>query len=191
MILEKSVQLFNSVLGADMRRYISMMAAASFLVACQDQGDNSQAASGAAGNGLSLAPGESATFVDGAATSLQPGQWETRLEVLAGPGAGEASSQPPTRSCLVADQAQRPAPNFLIGRNAGEPCTYLHFSMEGDRLYATIECGARGNAIYYIAAGQFAPTSYELRTRAQAPSNGATFDNDLRVTARRIGDCPG
>ena len=174
-----------------------ILGAALLLAACQGQQGNDQAGTKGAGeNGaeaLSLRPGESARFIDGAAAWLEAGQWEAVMEVTADhrPNASGGGDPQTIRLCLPPEQSQQPGASFLLARNReGEICEYRHFSMEAGHIFAAGECGPEGSRIFFSAAGPFTPTNYELNVRAQSSSGGVTFDNDVRVTSRRTGDCP-
>ena len=170
-------------------RHAGTALAALLLAACGSQGGNEQAANGAGG--------AEAGGGGGAATvSLQPGMWETTVEVLRMnmpnmPAGVTAPTPPPTtvRACLTAAQASQPNANFLTGSGESGGCTYENFSMTGGRIQGTVTCNAQGATMRSTLNGQFTPTSYEITTQAQTSANGMNVEMETRTRSRRTGDC--
>jgi len=165
------------------------------LAACSGQGANEQAASNGAG-GASESGSSGAT----AGVALQPGEYETRVEVTRMamsnmpnmPAGMSPPTPPPTtiRSCLTPEQAARPNANFLSGSGETGGCDYSDFSMEGGRMRGTVQCNSEGATMRSTFDGQFTSAGYEMTSQAQTSANGMTMEMETRTTARRIGDCP-
>ncbi len=187
-----------------MKTIVTAAVAALLLASCggRDQAGN-QAAGGEGGN--AAAGGEAAVQGGaggpaGATISLQPGQWETRVEVLRldmanmpnMPAGMTTPLPPPTtiRSCLTPEQASQPNANFLTGSGEQGGCTYENFSMTGGRIQGTVTCNSQGTTARTTMNGRFAGDSYEMESESRVSANGATIDTASRVTSRRIGDCP-
>jgi hypothetical protein len=151
--------------------------------------------SGDGGNGLAAAPGTGAGA--GAATvSLQPGQWESRLEILNADmpqmPAG-APGMPPmsARFCITPEQAANPNADVLGGgRNNPQGCTTENYTVAGGRISGTIVCAMGGSTNRTTISGQFTPTTYEMTMQSRTDAGGTATDSQTRISARRIGDCP-
>lgn len=162
------------------------------LGACQ--GGNEQAAANAVGNEAAPSGG------GGAAASglqLQPGQWETRVEVVRVSGAnlppGMAAPQmPPVTAsyCITPEQAADPSASMMAGNQMPEGCTTEDYTVSGGRIAGTVQCNIQGNVSRTTMSGRFTPTSYEMTMQAQQNVAGVEMESETRVTARRTGDCP-
>lgn len=158
------------------------------LAACSGQSGNEQAAT----NGAS----ESGS----ASVALQPGQYETTVEVtrvaMANMPNMPAGMTPPTpppttvRSCLTPEQAARPNANFLSGSGDTGGCEYSNFSMDGGRMRGTVECSSEGSTMRSTFDGRLSGDGYQMTSQAQVTASGMTMEMDTRTTSRRIGDCP-
>lgn len=183
--------------------------AALLLAACSGQGGNEQKAdngasasgeSGGAGAGDNVAVGSEST-PSAAAVRLQAGEWESTVEVLRmtmsnlpNMPAGMAPPVPPavtTRTCLTAAQVNRPNAGFFTGSAQAAGCTYENFSMAGGRIQGIVQCNIAGTTSRSTISGQFTPTSYEITSQVQATAAGISTDQETRVRARRVGECPG
>lgn len=165
--------------------------AALLMISCsgQEKGGNE-----AAGNEA----GGSESGGTAAAASLQPGQWETRIEVtkMSVPNMPQGMSPPlppPTSVsyCLTPEQAAQPNANFLTGSGESGGCTYENFSMRNGRLQGTVQCNHEGATMRSTMDGSFSATSYEINSRAQTSMSGMTMEMETRTSARRTGDCRG
>ena len=186
-----------------MKRIVTAAVAALLLASC---GSRDQAGNGGAGGegGNAAAGGEAAAEggagPGGATVSLQPGQWETTVEVLRlnmanmpNMPAGMTTPLPPpttVRSCLTPEQARQPNANFMTGSGDQGGCTFENFSMAGGRISGTVTCNSQGTSMRTTMNGRFAADSYEMESESQVSANGATIDTASRIVSRRIGDCP-
>lgn len=151
------------------------------LGACSQNGDG--------GNGTAAAPGTGA----GATVALQPGQWESRLEVVAADMPAGAPGMPPmsARFCITPEQAANPNADVLGGgQNMPQGCTTENYTVSGGRISGAIVCNMGGTANRTTINGQFTPTTYEMTMQSRSEAGGTTTESQTRVTARRIGDCP-
>jgi hypothetical protein len=157
------------------------------LTACSGQGGSDNATGSASGSGGS-----------GATIRLQPGQWESRVEVVRvsapnmPPGVEMPHMAPVTASfCMTPEQAAGPNGGVMAGNDmAGTGCTTENFSMAGGRITGTVQCNMQGTTSRTTMDGQFSPTSYEMTMVAQTNAGGVATENETRITARRTGDCP-
>ena len=175
---------------------LAAIVATFLLAACGGQSGNEQAGGNEAGNQAGVA--EAGGGGGGAASvALQPGQWETTVEVtrmnVANMPAGVTPPMPPPTTvsyCLTAEQAARPSADFLTGSGESGGCTYQDFSMASGRISGTVTCESAGTSMRSTLNGQFTPTGYEMNTQVQTTASGMTMDMETRTTARRTGDCP-
>lgn len=150
---------------------------------------------GDGGNGSAGAPGASGSGASGSvAIAMQPGQWESRLEIPNMPQmpAG-APGMPPmsARFCITPEQAANPNADVLGGgRNNPQGCTTENYTVAGGRISGTIVCAMGGTTTRTTINGEFTPTSYEMRMQSRSEGPGGPPDSETRITARRIGDCP-
>jgi hypothetical protein len=169
------------------------------LAACGGQSGGNEANGNAAGGnaaGGTEAPGGGGGGA--ASAALQPGMWETTVEVvrMSAPNmpAGVTPPTPPPTTvsyCLTAAQAAQPNANFLTGSGEAGGCTSENLSMANGRIQGVVSCNAQGASMRSTMDGQFTPTSYDMTTQVQTTSAGMTMDMETRTRARRTGDCPG
>jgi hypothetical protein len=145
------------------------------------------------------------------AAPLEPGEWESRVEILdikmlpIETTQGSYTPQlvrhsPPTtsKSCLTADQAKAPSERFLAGV-AYSQCQSDKFTMAEGRIGGTVTCTGQGQATNFTLEGRYTATSYEVTTRAEVRAAGeqlpmmpetTPMDLTTRITAKRVGECP-
>jgi hypothetical protein len=159
------------------------------LAACGSQSGNEQAGNGQAGAAPAAAGGS-------AATTLQPGQWETTIEILniSAPNmpAGMTPPRMPARTvsvCITPEQAGNPNAGVLSGNSNQAGCNTENYSVAGGRIQGTITCDIQGARTRTTMTGQFTPTSYEMTSQSEAIVGGMTTNTETRITARRTGDC--
>ena len=167
------------------------------LAACGGQSGGNEAAGNATG-GNTAGAAEAPAGGGAAGVALQPGQWETTVEVvrmnMPNMPAGASPPLPPPTTvnyCLTAAQAAQPNANFLTGSGEAGGCTSENLSMANGRIQGTVTCNAQGAQMRSTMDGQFTPTSYEMTTQVQTSQAGMTVDMETRTRARRTGDCPG
>ena len=157
------------------------------LAACGQSGDG--------GNGTAAAPSAGPLA---AGVAMQPGQWESRLEIVNAnmpqmpPGVTVPGMQPITRTiCLTPEQAANPGADALAA-NGQQPagCRTENFSFANGRIQGTSSCDHGAIRARSTISGQYTPTSYEMTVRTETESRGTTSTSEMRISARRIGDCP-
>lgn len=156
------------------------------LAACSGQSGNNQTA---------IAPGGGGST---AMTQLQPGQWDTTIEILSisAPNmpAGMTPPRMPARTmsvCITPEQAANPNGGVLSGNSNQTGCTTENYSVAGGRIQGTVTCDIQGARTRTTMTGEFTPTSYAMTMQAEAVVGGMTTNSETRITARRTGDCPG
>lgn len=175
------------------RSVIAAAAATLTLAACSSPEGNGAAANGAANAAAPAAGGGTPA----ATIQLQPGQWETSVEVVRVsapnmPAGMTAPQMPPVTAsyCITPEQAANPSAGMMAGNQMPEGCTTESYSVSGGRISGTIQCTMQGTVSRTSMNGQFTPTSYEMTMQAQQNAGGIEMETETRVTARRTGDCP-
>lgn len=126
------------------------------------------------------------------AVTLQPGLWEHRSEVAdisETAGLPEIPGQT-TRACLTPEQAANPSAGPLGGGSQNPPGCTTESSFADGRISAATTCNLTGGSIRTTINGRFTPTTYELTLRSRREVRGEAIDTSVRVTGRRIGECP-
>lgn len=168
------------------------------LAACGGQSGNEAGGNEAGGNeaGGTEAPGGGGGGA--ASVALQPGMWETTVEVvrmnMPNMPAGMTPPMPPPTTvnyCLTAEQAAQPNANFLTGSGEAGGCTSENLSMANGRIQGVVTCSAQGTSMRSTMDGRFTPTGYEMTTQVETNAAGQTVEMETRTRARRTGDCPG
>lgn len=136
---------------------------------------------------------------------FQPGEWETRVEVLdiqlAGVPEGaaarlgqalKAQAQSATRHCLTAEDANKPQAEMLTG-GVNNRCRFRRFSMSDGRMQGKLVCagGPGGGEMTIETDGRFTATSFAMQSALQTGSGGAApaMTMKMQVNGRRLGAC--
>lgn len=134
-----------------------------------------------------------------AAEDLETGQWETVLDVSrveevdgAPPMLKLASGDKVARSsCVVAEEASRPAPALLAGME-GARCQYQNIYMSRGRLNASMTCrvGDLPGDVLVAVEGNYTGGTFEANStiRTQFTTAGDSVVT-AKLTGRRTGDC--
>ena len=132
-----------------------------------------------------------------AKVKVEPGQWERTTEILAAEGAiseverlqivGRRTS---SSDCITPAQAERPSANFLSAQQNSE-CTYHEFRMEGGKLNSRTTCVGKESPqeLVTIMTGDYAPDSYDMRTKVQTPGREGLVTITTRTRGKRVGEC--
>ncbi len=148
-----------------------------------------------------------------AAAVLEPGLWETRVEILKvevlpvetaeGTFTPElVRHSPPTtsQSCLTPQMAAESFRRFMVGGTASD-CDRGGFAMSNGRIGGSFSCKGMDEQTTYRVEGRYTSTSYDATSKAEVRASGrppptpmmptvTPLDMTSRVTGRRIGDCP-
>jgi hypothetical protein len=79
---------------------------------------------------------------------------------------------------------------MIAGNNAATGCTTENYSMAGGRIQGTVQCNIQGSVSRTTMDGRFTPTDYDMNMQSEQTVSGITTQTEMRVTARRLGDCP-
>lgn len=174
------------------RSTAAILAATLLLGACSGQSGNETAANGSESEASTGATGASGP----ALAALQPGQWETTVEILRMEMPGMPAGMPAptipattTRHCVTPEEAAQPPAEFFAG-NPGDACQRENFTIGNGRVSGVITCSAEGTTIRSEMEGQFSSTSFEMTSRTQTTAQGMTMNGETRIRSRRVGDCP-
>jgi hypothetical protein len=150
--------------------------------------------------GRDMTPDEVASELAG--VQIEPGLWESSAEIIEveAPGmplevvAQRKGPRGSSRSCITAEQAQRPDANFLAAQQESD-CTYRDFSMRDGRMSGTMTCtgGAGEGEMQMQMEGEYGPRSYDMTMTmaGEGMGDGQQMTMRVRTQARRIGDCDG
>lgn len=185
-----------------MRCLVAIAVASLALGACQKQ--DSTASDGNAVSLTNASPEQVAAEAKGAGLAtarFNPGQWETRIEMLSMdmpgmPGGGVGKQvmdkmlgEPMTvSSCMTPEEARKPNARIFSGKGDSS-CIYRNFSMAGGKLDATLVCPAEGpgGETVMTQTGEFTGDSFALQTDMKVGDSGMRMK--ARVTGKRTGDC--
>lgn len=139
----------------------------------------------------------------GAPAKLQPGQWETKVEVaeIEMPGVPPAVAEQlkntmksaaatTVTNCVTPEEAERPQGKLFGG--TGNECRYRDFTMGGGRMKGTLVCNdaARGGSMTMTTAGTFTATSFAIDNDMLMEGGPQAMTMKARVTGKRLGECP-
>lgn len=151
----------------------------------------------AAGNGAAAAAGQPAGSGGGDEIRLQPGEWETKIEVknASMPGMPEGmgdmmkSMNSTNRSCMTEEDVGKPG--TFTGKNDAN-CKTEGFAAKGGKVSGTVTCTGEGGegTMVMKTEGSFTPTSFESKVSQETETEGMKMKMDVHITGRRIGECP-
>jgi hypothetical protein len=127
------------------------------------------------------------------AIKLEPGQWETTVEMLSMTMAdkslpmAKAGNKTTVISCITQADVDKPAANMFAGNKSD--CKYDNFYMSKGRLSASMSCkqqGMNGNVVSNID-GKYSGTSYEANVDTASYTGQGDFKMSAKVTGRRLG----
>ena len=155
----------------------------------------------ACGSGGSDANG-SASASSGGATELKPGLWEMKMELVdvRGPGipAGAAAQMKQqaarvTTDCMTPEEAKGPRSDMFTKGQAAN-CKQDDFSWSGGKIHGVMTCGGAGpggaGKVTMTMDGQYGGESIEMTMNTKTEAQGASMDMDMKITGRRVGECP-
>jgi hypothetical protein len=132
---------------------------------------------------------------------LQPGQWETTVEIaqVDMPGMPAAvrdqmksstTQKQSVTTCITPEQAAKPQADVLAG-NTGGRCTYRNYAMAGGKIDATLVCAGPGNGeTVQTISGTFTETAFSVTSDLKtAGGPGETMSMKSKTSGRRIGEC--
>jgi len=179
-----------------MKTRLILGAAALALAACGGSGDGK----GGEGAGNGSAAAESGGGGSAAGVSLQPGEWEMKMEVVdvkaegmpAGVVEGLKKSGPSgtNRTCMTPEEAKGPSADLFTKNNANN-CKTEGFSWAGGRIQGKTTCTGQDGAGKTVMTmdGRYGPQSMDMTMRSDTDVMGKVMTMEMRVTGRRVGEC--
>ena len=143
--------------------------------------------------------GESSAVGGGSGGSMQPGEWEMTMETVnvsapnMPPEAMAQLKQAPvtTRTCMSEEEARGPKPETFAANAGGANCKAEGFSWAGGKIKGKTTCSPPGAGKMTMEMdGEYGPTSMTMNMKTQTEAQGMTMAMDVRMTGKRIGDCP-
>ena len=128
-----------------------------------------------------------------AALGLQPGKWETKMEVtdlkMSGMPAGMTVPKPApmtTTTCMTPEQASK-GPGDLLKR-ANTDCTINSSTYAGGKIAMDMNCKMPTGTMAMKTTGTYTPTS--MVTDAEVSMTGArSMTQKVHSEAHRVGEC--
>lgn len=160
------------------------------LAGCGDKGNN-------ATNSTAEAGGAPVSDI-----SLAPGEWETTQETLgidvkggSGPVA-EAMKQGKGRKmtfthCITPEDIEKSHGGFMAAQKELK-CSYDGYKMGGGTVSGSVACDMPTGNLTSTVNGTYTPESYDMTIAStmNGMPGGMTMVTKMRMTSKRIGDCP-
>ena len=173
-----------------MKTHLILSAAALALAACGSSADKS------GGNGTAADSGGGG---GSAGISLQPGEWEMKMEVVsvAAPGlpAGMSDSMKQAasrtdRTCMTPEEAKAPKGDIFSGDKASG-CKSEGFVWAGGRIQGKTTCPGQGGAGQTVMTmdGRYSPQTIDMTMKSQTDIMGKPMTMEMRMSGRRVGEC--
>jgi hypothetical protein len=127
-----------------------------------------------------------------AALKMQPGQWETTVEVTEMAMADKSmpkmkgGQKTTVSSCVTAEQVEQPGA-AVFGATKGD-CKYDNFYMRNGRLNASMSCKQAGvpGTMNSTVDGTYSADSFETNVTTNTYTGGADFKMSAKVTGKRV-----
>ncbi|WP_066480430.1 MULTISPECIES: DUF3617 domain-containing protein [unclassified Sphingomonas] len=151
------------------------------------------------------APGEVAKQAKASgAMRLNPGEWETTVEVVdidipGMPKGGPHSdvmkvmreAKTTVTNCVTPEEAENPESGVFTGSNG--QCRYERFRMGGGRIDGTLACRGKdgGGDMRMSVNGTFSDTAFALDNAMETRMGDSVMKMRAKVSGKRIGACKG
>jgi len=174
-----------------MKTQLMMTAAALALAACGSSADKS------GGNGTAAATGGGGA--GGAGVSLQPGEWEMKMEVVdvraeglpAGMAEGmKKNASSSSRTCMTPEEAKGPKGDIFAGDKSGN-CKSEGFKWEGGRIEGKTTCPGQAGTGQTVMTmnGSYTPQNIDMTMKSETDLMGKPMTMEMRVSGKRVGEC--
>ena len=172
-------------------KHVTAILGVAILAGCSGQttepaGNNTAAAAGGNTQTAAAAP---------RIMALQPGQWETRVEILkmempGMPNAPMPQTPPTTVSqCITPEQANKPIEGIMAGGALPPGCVSESNNVTDGRIQATFSCAQNNIPTRVSMQGVISPTAYEMEMDVSGGEGQTAVRSEMRVRARRLGEC--
>jgi hypothetical protein len=170
-----------------MKTQMMMTAAALALAACGSSADKNGGGNGSGGSGAA------------AGVSLQPGEWEMKMEVVdvkaegLPPGMADGmkkSASSTSRTCMTPEEAKGPKGDIFAGDKSGR-CKSEGFKWAGGRIEGKTTCPGQGGTGETVMTmdGSYTPQNIDMTMKTQTDLMGKPMTMEMRVSGRRVGEC--
>lgn len=125
---------------------------------------------------------------------IQPGKWQTTVEILemkmpgAPPGVTAAlnSHKPMTTvTCVTPEMATRGPQNMM---NRDKACRFAKYSMAGGQIASDMTCTRPTGTMHVVSAGTYTAFSYSVIGHATSTGR-MSMTMTTRTSGRRLGSC--
>lgn len=134
----------------------------------------------------------------GGGVSLQPGEWEMKMEVVSvaaeGLPAGMADSMKKsagstTRTCMTPEEAKAPKGDIFAGNQSN--CKSEGFSWANGKIAGKTTCAGQGGVGQTVMTmdGSYGAQNIDMTMKSQTDLAGKPMTMEMRVSGRRVGEC--
>jgi hypothetical protein len=189
-----------------MKTQLILGAAALALAACGSSGgdkageggNGSASAAQSGGSSVPAAQGGSGAG-SGSAVSLQPGEWEMKMEVVNVKVEGlseevangmKTQAGGTNRTCMTPEEAKAPKGDIFAGdKNAS--CKSEGFKWEGGRIEGKTTCAGQGGTGQTVMTmnGRYTPQSIDMSMKSDTDLMGKAMTMEMRISGKRVGEC--
>jgi hypothetical protein len=190
-----------------MKTQLILGAAALALAACGSSGgdkggasggNGATAAAGSGGDGATAAP-ETGGAAPASGVTLQPGEWEMKMEVVnvkvdgLPPALAETMKSQAggtNRTCMTPEDAKGPKGDIFAGDKSGK-CKSEGFTWAGGRIQGRTTCPGQGGTGQTVMTmdGRYSPQSIDMTMKTETDMAGKPMTMEMRVSGRRVGEC--
>jgi hypothetical protein len=184
-----------------MKTYLILGAAVLALAACGsgdkagESGGNGSAPAASGGTAAPAASGGSSA----SGVTLQPGEWEMKMEVVdvkvAGlpPGLAESMKSQAggtNKTCMTPEEAKGPKGDIFAGDKSGQ-CKSEGFKWAGGRIQGKTTCPGQGGTGQTVMTmdGTYSAQNIDMTMKSETQLMGKPLTMEMRVTGRRVGEC--
>jgi hypothetical protein len=177
-----------------MKTRLILGAAALALASCSG-GDKG----GEGGNGSAAAAQGGGSGGSASGVSLQPGEWEMKMEVVdvkvEGLPEGLAEGMKSqaggiNRTCMTPEEAKAPKGDIFANDKSGN-CKSEGFKWEGGRIEGKTTCAGQGGTGQTVMTmdGKYSAQSIDMTMKSETDMMGKPMTMEMRVSGRRVGEC--
>lgn len=179
-----------------MKTRLILSVAALALAACGSSGGDK---AGEGGNGSAEATGSGGGGGSASGVSLQPGEWEMKMEVVdvkvegLPPGLAENMKSQAggiNRTCMTPEEARAPKGDIFAGDKSGG-CKSEGFKWEGGRIEGKTVCPGKGGSGQTVMTmdGRYSAQSIDMTMKSQTDLMNKPMTMEMRLSGRRVGEC--
>jgi hypothetical protein len=178
-----------------MKTRLILGAAALALAACGSSGDKA----GEGGNGSAAATASGGSGSSASGVSLQPGEWEMKMEVVnvkiegLPEGAAEGMKSQAggiNRTCMTPEDAKAPKGDIFAGDKTGG-CKSEGFKWEGGKIEGRTVCPGQSGTGQTVMTmnGSYSAQNIDMTMKSETDMMGKPMTMEMRVSGKRVGEC--